>query len=75
MGLITGSGSSPGIGDGNPLQYSCLENSMDRGVGEEPGDGIAKSQTWLSDWAHTEAQSLKQCGMCPEIDKYGNGTN
>ena len=29
MGLIPGSGGSPGEGDGNPLQYSCLENSMD----------------------------------------------
>ena len=32
MGLIPGSGRSPGIGIGNPLQYSCLENSMDRGA-------------------------------------------
>ena len=31
-GLIPGSGRSPGGGNGNPLQYSCLENSMDRGV-------------------------------------------
>ena len=31
-GLIPGSGRSPGEGNGNPLQYSCLENSMDRGV-------------------------------------------
>ena len=31
MGLITGLGRSPGVGNGNPLQYSCLENSMDRG--------------------------------------------
>ena len=31
MGLIPGSGRSPGRGHGNPLQYSCLENSMDRG--------------------------------------------
>ena len=30
MGLIPGSGRSPGVGDGNPLQYSCLENSVDR---------------------------------------------
>ena len=30
--LIPGSGRSPGVGNGNPLQYSCLENSMDRGV-------------------------------------------
>jgi len=31
-GLIPGSGSSPGEGNGNPLQYSCLENSMNRGA-------------------------------------------
>ena len=32
LGLSLGSGRSPGEGNGNPLQYSCLENSMDRGV-------------------------------------------
>ena len=32
-GLIPGSGRSPGDGNGNPLQYSCLKNSMDRGAG------------------------------------------
>ena len=32
MGLIPGSGGSPGEGNSNPLQYSCLENSMDRGA-------------------------------------------
>ena len=32
MGLIPGSGRSPGVGNGNPLQYSCLESSMDRGA-------------------------------------------
>ena len=32
MGSIPGSGNSPGVGKGNPLQYSCLENSMDRGA-------------------------------------------
>ena len=32
LSLIPGSGRSPGIGNGNPLQYSCLENSMDRGL-------------------------------------------
>ena len=31
-GLISGLGGSPGVGNGNPLQYSCLENSMDRGA-------------------------------------------
>ena len=32
LGLILGLGKSPGEGNGNPLQYSCLENPMDRGV-------------------------------------------
>jgi len=32
VGLIPGAGRSPGKGNGNPLQYSCLENSMDRGA-------------------------------------------
>ena len=32
VGSIPGSGTSPGAGNGNPLQYSCLENSMERGV-------------------------------------------
>ena len=32
MGLSPGSGRYPGVGNGNPLQYSCLENSIDRGV-------------------------------------------
>ena len=32
LGLIPGSGRSPGVGNGNSLQYSCLENSMDRGA-------------------------------------------
>ena len=34
VGLIPGSGRSSGVGNGNPLQYSCLENSMDRGAWE-----------------------------------------
>ena len=48
--LIPGSGRSPGEGNGNPLQYSCLENSMDRGTWWATVHGAAKSWTWLSDW-------------------------
>ena len=36
-GSIPGSGRFPGVGNGNPLQYSCLENSMDRGVWQAIG--------------------------------------
>ena len=41
-GLISGSGRCPGGGNGNPLQYSCLENSMDRGAGQAIVHGVAK---------------------------------
>ena len=47
--LIPGSGRSPGVGNGNPLQYSCLENFMDRGAWWATIHGVAKSQTQLSD--------------------------
>ena len=46
---ILKSGKSPGEGNGNPLQYSCLENSMDRGAWWATVHGVAKSQTRLSD--------------------------
>jgi len=42
-------GRSPGEGNGNPLQYSCLENPMDRGVWWAAVHGIAKNWTQLSD--------------------------
>ena len=42
-GLIPGSGRSPGGGNGNLLQYSCLENPMDRGAWQATVYGVAKS--------------------------------
>ena len=45
MGSIPGSGRSPGVGNGNPLQYSCLGNSMDRGAWRATVRGVTKSQT------------------------------
>ena len=50
--LIPGSGRSPGEGNGNPIQYSCLGNPMDRGAWWATIHEVAKSQIWLSDWAH-----------------------
>ena len=47
VGWIPGSGRSPGEGNDNPLQYSCLENPMDRGVWQATVLGIAKSWTRL----------------------------
>ena len=54
-GSILGSGRSPGGGHGNPLQCSCLENSMDRGAWQAIVHGVAKIATCLSDSAHTES--------------------
>ena len=47
-GSIPGSGRSTGGGNGNPLQYSCLENPMDRGAWRDTVHGVAKSGTQLS---------------------------
>ena len=44
VGSIPGSGRFPGGGHGNPLQYSCLENPMDRGAWQATAHGVAKSQ-------------------------------
>jgi len=49
LGLIPGSGRSPGEGNGNPFKYSCLENSMDRG-----------SWKGYSPWGHKESQTTEQ---------------
>ena len=53
LGLIPGSGRSPGEGNGNTLQYSCLENPMDGGAWWATVHGVAKSQTRLSDFTHS----------------------
>ena len=52
MGLIPGWGRSPGVGNGNSLQYYCLENSMDRGAWWATVLGVAKSHTRLSTHTH-----------------------
>ena len=48
MGLNPGSGRSPGVGSGNPLQYSCLEIFIDRGAWQAAVCGATKNRTWLS---------------------------
>ena len=53
LGLIPGLGRSPGEGNGNPLQYSCLENPMDGGACLAAVHGVAKSRTQLSDFTFT----------------------
>ena len=48
LGLIPGLGRSPGEGNGNPLQHSCLQNPMDRGIWWATDHGVTKSLTGLS---------------------------
>ena len=50
LGLIPGLGRSPGEGNGSPLQYSCLENPMDKGAWQATAHGVAKSQIRLSNF-------------------------
>ena len=57
-GLIPGLGRSPGKGNGNPLQYSCLENSMNRGAWWFTVHRVAKSRTRLSNLACTHIFSV-----------------
>ena len=49
MGSVPGLARSPGEVNGYPLQYSCLENPMDRGVWRATVSGVTKNQTQLSD--------------------------
>ena len=53
LGSIPGSGRSPGEGNGNSFQYSCLENPMDRGAWWAAVHGVAKSRTQLRDFTHS----------------------
>ena len=53
---IPGSRRSPGEENGNPVQYSCLENPMDRGTWRATVRGVAKSQTGLRDWAPVQGR-------------------
>ena len=60
VGSILGVGRSPGEGHGNPLQSSCLENSMDRGAWQAAVLGGAKSRTQRSTYAHTKNKAKGQ---------------
>ena len=72
-GSIPGSGRSPGEGNGNPLQYSCLENPMDRGTWWATVHGVAESRARLSDFTFTMGSLIfffsvltaKLLGHCP----------
>ena len=60
LGLTPGLGRSPGEGNGYPHQYSCLENSMDRGVLWSTVHGVAKRWTWLSGKGQFSFQSQRK---------------
>ena len=57
VGSIPGSERTPGGGNGNPLQYSCLENSMDREAWQPTVSGVVKSRTERSTHAHTHTHT------------------
>ena len=63
-GLIPGSGKSPGGGHGNPLQYSCWKNAMDRGAWWDTVHGVTKSQTWLKRLNTWTEEQIKLCITC-----------
>ena len=65
LGSIPRLGRSPGEGNGNPLQYSCLENPMDSGARWVKVHGVAKSQTWLSDFHFHNVKLTVGSGCLP----------
>ena len=67
LGSIPESERSPGEGNGNPLQYSCLENPMDSGAWQATVHGVAKSRTQLSDFT-----SLTAAIIAREVPSGGN---
>ena len=76
QGSIPGLGRSSGEGNGNLLQYSCLENSMDREAWRATVRGVAKSQTRLSEshtHTHTHTHSQTAGGLLRSGDYQANG--
>ena len=62
-GSIPGLGRSPGEGNGNPFQYSCLKNPMDRAAWRATVHRVAKSRTRLSYFTHTPTYFLAALGL------------
>ena len=58
VGSIPGSGRTPAEENGNPLQYSCLKNPMNRGAWRATVHSVTKSQTRLSTYAHNVSKRL-----------------
>ena len=72
---IPGSGSSPGGGNGSPLQYSCMENPMDKGAWWASIHGAVKSRTRLSNWApsHTQVKILPSLSLMHTYGRRSKG--
>ena len=69
--MIPGSGGSSEGGNGNPLQYSCLGNPMDRGAWQTIVHGVTKSQTQLSNLSTTLLHSVAfLCPPFPQMSIY-----
>ena len=66
LGSIPGLGRSPGEGNGNPLQYSRLENPMDKGAWWATVHGVIKSWTQLSDFTHSLMQPIPSAAYLPD---------
>ena len=62
------SGRFPGGGHGNPLQYSCLENPMERGAWQATVPGVAKTWIQLSNWAHRLETQGGTFSYSPEVE-------
>ena len=73
-GLIHGSGRSPGGRNGDPLQYSCLENPMDRGAWQAAVHGVARSQTQLKQ-LNTNVLSIVRCQNVSQVLSMDLGEN
>ena len=71
--LIPESGISPGVGNGNPLRYFCLENPTGRGAWQATVHGVTQSRTRLSTHAHTHGwnclQYFMDLGICTHRDQ------
>ena len=65
--MIPGSGRSPGVGNGNRLQCSCLENSMDIGAWRAAVHEVAKSWTQPNTHTHTHTNTHTLASVCREI--------
>ena len=64
MGLTPGLERSPGAGNGNPLQYSCLKNPMDRGAWRATVHGVTKGPTQPSTHTHTLVGNMVNFTVC-----------